>query len=516
MVAVLAVANSACTGDEPDPIDAKVGPAGATVNLSGMSVTVPPGALKSETELVVTSPVRADADEAPFGLNTGTSVHITFRNGAQPADGKPLDVAIPLTGKFRPEGTTPDTALLYHVRPDGTFRLMPATVKDETLHAQLPHLSEWNILYVNNDALTRGFPLPSAARPVSPDSCPVQVTTTSYGKVVIGGGSKGWTKDGPVKPCLSANGDEITLSIKNKINYLLPVAATSGFTLTSPAKDTEEEMVRMLAGKIFPDSRVKTHLGRDGELKATAPASKLPATVELIGDPSTFLAESTWFALKFMVGMIEGKTGSEVVNSIKLIVDTADVLTCLQNTLKISGGNVPSMGDVAELLTSKCTEPITKALEALAPTDWWSQFWKRIGVIADGVVGGWNNFWTAVDGIRMQFNGTVHIEVVRVAICPTATEFQDAAAAANKRLHGAAKSKAAMADCADGWAYGRTQTWLDYGGGMWSDGMQTVMHYSNGTWVVDHLAGSDGLILGEDAVCGKMPAALRNKHCRVG
>jgi hypothetical protein len=513
----LVFGSTACTSDKKALSDPPASAAvdqngGALPPINGVSVTVPKGAIAARTELTVSVPKRTPANDSPFGRSS-TRIDISFKDGAQPAADKPLDVQIPLRGNFRPEGVTPVAALLYHRQPDGSFRLMPAQVQNEVLHARLTHLSEWDVVYMDKATLDS---YGQSGDTKSYSACPSRLSTQAAGQVKLSG--KGWSssKGEPVQACLTAakNGNP-ALTINNQMNYLMPIAATGGLELKTSSKDAEEDMVRLIAGKVFPDKRVKGYLGRSGSATTTIPVSSLPATVELVGDPSTFLAESAWFALKFMVGIFVGKPGNQVAADVQFVLNSTEVISCLKNTLDISQGKSASMGDIAELLTSKCTEAIAKALGTRAAnTNAWDQFWGRFFTVGGGIVDGWNNFWTAVDGIRLQFNGTISV-TVRSA-CPSAKEFQQVAANESKRRFGSTdKVRATKRMCVDGWAYGSTQSWLPDAGGFWGDGVQTVMRPSGDSWEVRHLAGSDGLINGEDAVCGEVPAAMRREICRT-
>lgn len=512
------LATSACTDDEPKKPSSTataVGPAGTSspISLNGVSVAVPPGAVQSETELVVSAPTRADKAQSPFGL-ASTSVDISFKNGEQPAAGKPLAVKIPLAGAFRPDNANPQHAMLYHSLPDGKgFRLQPAIVKDGQLETELTHLSEWRVVYL--DGATLSSYAPPVTTPVKRENCTSEVQTKDAGKVRVGG--TGWStkKDSPVKACLYTDGDQPALSITNNLNYLLPVASTDGLKLDISSKDAEEDMVRLITRRIIaPDMKqVKGYLGREGTLTTTISAKSLPATVELVGDPSTFLAESTWIALKFLVGMMVGKPGNQVAADVKLLIESTEVLTCLKNALDIGTGKMPSMMDVVDLVTSKCTDAVAKALSIyVANNSWWGQAWSRVSNLVGGGVDAIKNAFTGIEGIRLQFHGTIRITVKQQPMCPTAKDFQAAAMAYAAVKFGSAKVKTVPGECHNGWVHGYTQSWLD-DAGFWGDGVQTVMHWNGNAWVVDHMAGTDALFIGEDKVCDRMPASLRKEVC---
>src|SRR5689334_2575567 len=91
----------ACGGDSgKEQASAAVGPSGKTVELHGVTITVPAGAVPETTELSVRKPTRVAPGDAPFNLSTGTRLDISFKAGLQPAAGRPLELAIPLKGAF--------------------------------------------------------------------------------------------------------------------------------------------------------------------------------------------------------------------------------------------------------------------------------------------------------------------------------------------------------------------------------------------------------------------------------
>jgi hypothetical protein len=248
---------------------------------------------------------------------------------------------------------------------------------------------------------------------VAKSDCATSVQTPD-GKVQFTGANKGWSnKPGsPVVACLGKSGSNATLSISNKLSYIMQVAATDGLSLNDATGSTSEALAVLLAKRIFPDKKVKAYLGRDSELGTPLPSSSLPATVQLRAEPDTFLAEAAWSSLKFLVGLITGVQGDGLTNLVKTVVDNSDVVDCLRTTLSISQGNVPSVGDVLDLVSSECTEVIVGAVGAYAANQsLWDQFWHRIFVVGEGVATGWDTFVTAAYGIQMQFVGTVSVVV---------------------------------------------------------------------------------------------------------
>jgi hypothetical protein len=417
---------------------------GGKYTVGGITVTVPAGSVKSGTKLSVSAPRSATADDgsAPLaGVRQSTVLFdISLSGGAQPAAGKPFDVIVPLSGGYLPKDAEPAHALLYSPGPvSGQWRLVPATVSaDSTLHATLDHLSPKSIVYIDESTLRESIVSPAVAVGARPD-CSQSVTSPSTGKVRFAGSSTGWSTaaDTPLFVCLVPNGDGVGLSIRNRVNLILSVAATNGLTLSSPASGSEDELVRHLTDMLFPNPVIKTYLSRGGELTTALPAASLPATVELRGDPNTFLAEAAFNSVKFVVGLYVGRNSGEVARDIKNLIEAPDLIDCLRSATALAGGT-GSLGDVGEVIIGRCGELIRdKVGELTKDVAAWDRFWQRILVPIDGVVMGWNTLWSAVDGIKMQIVGTMRVVVERVAnqnSCPTPDEIMTAARSQNPSI----------------------------------------------------------------------------------
>ena len=441
LAAALAIAGGACGGGSArsSARSATVGERGGQYTVGGITVTVPEGSVKNGTTLSVSTPNASAAGDTSVPLTGArqSAVHfdISLSGGAQPAAGKPFEVSVPLEGGYLPAGAQPAHALLYSPGRTGKeWRLVPATVSaDGVLHAKLEHLSSKAIVYIDDTQLQELIVSPAVAMGARPD-CSGSVISPSTGRLRFGSRSTGWSDnaDSPLLVCMFPSGDGVGLSIRNRVNLILSVAATDGLTLSSPASGAEDELARRLADRLFPNPVIRTYLSRNAELTTPLPAASLPATVELRGDPNTFLAEAVFNSVKFLVGIFVGRKSGEVAQDIRNLIEAPDLIDCLRSAVAVAGGNA-SLADIGELVIGRCTEIVRDKVGELAKdVAAWDMFWQRILVPVEGAVLGWNTVWSALDGIRMQVVGTMRVAVERVPDqnrCPTRDEILTAARA---------------------------------------------------------------------------------------
>lgn len=388
---------------------------------SGIVITVPPDAVGQETTLTVSdTSQQSESDAGPFqGLRSGgIAFDVSLVRGDQRdiQPQFPLEISIPLSGKLLPEGTNPSQALLYTANPLGGFLLVPATVNEQNvLKGWLTHLSPKYVSYVDENAFLKAFGVKGTDL-ARPQDCKSEVSTSSAGKVNIGGNTGGWSnddKDTPIYACLAADGDTVHLGIANRLNYILSVANTKGVELKTSKGNLDEEMAKAFAQTVFPNRKITGFVGRGGKIDATL--KNLPATVQLKADPNTFLAEAGWFALTFTVSVLIGEKSSALAQRVAALLDVPGVVSCLKSTLDISMGNASDFGfwSAIDLVTSDCTGAIIEAL-GIRPLGW-EVFGKWFDTIGSGLSGGWNTIRTALEGARMQFHGLMTVEVVQPA-----------------------------------------------------------------------------------------------------
>lgn len=385
----------------------------STYSLGDITVTVPEGAVPKDTKLTATVPVAIDSAIAPLGANS-VQFDLSFDDGLEPS--KPLDIAIPLTGDYLPDGVQAERAFLYSPDGNGNQWLVPTEVTDGVLYAQLNHLSPKVIAYPDDaslQSLISGIP----DQPDLAQDCQMTVEV-SGGTVKLTG--KNWSnteEDSPINACLSVNGDDASLTIENRVNYILSVASTNVAidTVTTSANDG---VVAALALKMYPAQNTKAFLGRDSELNIVLPSDNLPSTIELIADTNTYFAEISWAALKFLLGVFAGvDEENKIVTMAETVISAPEVVDCLRTAMDASNGEDVSVLDKINFITGKCTELIVTKASSIATSsnDVWGKFWKRIFVIGNGVSTAINTLVTAYDGIRLQFNNTMRLVVAKAS-----------------------------------------------------------------------------------------------------
>lgn len=509
MAAVLLGGAVACSDNDRPQQTRKygVGAKGGSFDFGDMTIEVPQGAVNQDTKLTATKPQRRKPADAPFGMANNAAFDISFEGGLQPADGKPLELRIPLRGDLLPKGYTPNQALFYHRLPDNKgFRLVPAVLDGGVLTAKLPHLSEWQVVYVNDSEIKTITGADQFSAPGT-ESCSSQAEGKSAGKVRISKRA-GWSeKSGPILACLFAQDGEAHLRVTNRTNYMLSVVSTNGLGMESASGGVSEDMVRLLA-KLGASHKVKDFLGRDGELTAKLTASNLPATVQLRAEPNTFLAEALWFGLSLFTAIVTGKKANEVVDQVAALIETAEVTDCLRTQMSAVNGKKPSFWDVFGLLTGKCGEIIIKALDNSKAWQW---FWESHLLFVDLVKEGWNAFWSFVDGIALTFVGTVGVTVDSVApACLSKSEFHAIMEQYFKGRRILLREPSII--CQNGWAYNRTATFMEEYN-QFSDGGHTFLRWNGNRWVVRHWGGSGSYFIGIDPICDEVPPRIKAKVC---
>jgi hypothetical protein len=408
------------SGDSSYEVSAK----GGTFTFhDGIKIDVPEGAVDDGTVLSVgeVSPVE-ESGHAPFGgMRTGAvafdvSLSKDGNNEIQPS--QPLDITIPLEGNLLPEGANPQSALLYGANGNDGFWYMPPpldengaplSAEDGTLHGRMYHLSPKYVSYLDEAKFLEEFGLADGGI-AEPEDCLEATDNAEFGP------KEGWSNTDPASPinaCLAEDGDGTHVGIVNRLNYILSVASTTDSEhLETSYGGIDEELVELFAATIFPNDKIDTFFGRDGSMDATFGPSELPATIQLKADPNTFLSEIGLFAVKFLANIFTGGTASEVVRA---LFEVPEVVSCLQTTFDMSEGDVEGFDllDAVNYVSSRCVEEIAKAVGYEA--GFWDFLGRVFNIVAEGVAGGLQTITTAFEGIRMQFVGTLSIEILPVA-----------------------------------------------------------------------------------------------------
>jgi hypothetical protein len=402
----------------------EVGKDGGTFSFhDGIQIDVPAGAVEDGTVLSVgeVSPVDENG-HAPFAdMRTGAvafdvSLSKDGNDDIQPS--QPLDITIPLEGNLLPEGANPQSALLYSANGNDGFWYVPPPldesgimlpVEDGVLQGRMYHLSPKYVSYLDEAKFLEEFGLADGGI-AEPEDCLEATDNAEFGP------KEGWSNTDPASPinaCLAEDGDGTHVGIVNRLNYILSVASTTDSEhLETSYGGIDEELVELFAATIFPNDRIDAFFGRDGSMDATFAPSELPATIQLKADPNTFLSEIGLFAVKFVANIFTGGTASEVVRA---LFEVPEVVSCLQTTFDMSEGDVEGFDllDAVNYVSSRCVGEIAKAVGYEA--GFWDFLGRVFNVVAEGVAGGLQTITTAFEGIRMQFVGTLSIEILPVA-----------------------------------------------------------------------------------------------------
>jgi hypothetical protein len=342
---------------------ATVGPAGGTFTLSGISITIPPGAVSAPAELSVSQPHRLpSASRAPLAKvssASGVQFDVSLDGGRlQPL--KPLAVAIPLRGVFLPPGAKPSQALLYTQAPTKSgHQLLPTSIGvGNVLHVKLTHLSNKVLRFLDIDALVANIQS-SIGGGAHSEQCLRELSTSATGKVRLGL-PDGWTDDpkSPVRPCLEAGNGTVRLKIENRKLIVWQAATSIGTTYHSTQGNLDAEAVKLLTLAMFPDAQVQTFLGRSGTLTVSVPPAALPARAELRATSFTFVAEVFWIAINMIATMMTGTSAPAIVES---VLDSQGVISCFQlvwDTVKSEGNPYDHVSRLYDLVTGSCSEKV--------------------------------------------------------------------------------------------------------------------------------------------------------------
>ncbi|MGD8373743.1 MAG: hypothetical protein PVI21_02690 [Candidatus Woesebacteria bacterium] len=460
----------------------KSGKAG-TYKLGDITVTVPEGAVPKDTKLTATSPVNINSVNAPLGA-TSVKFDLSFDGGLEPS--KPLKVAIPLKGDYLPDGVQVERAFLYSPDDAGNQWLVPSAVTDGVLYAQLNHLSPKIVSYLDDASLLSLIGgIPDQVDFTS--DCKTSVETPS-GKVKLTG--KNWSngdEGSPINACLTIEGSDVKLTIKNRVSYILSVASTN-VSVDTATSSTEDGIVVELAKRMYPARNTKAFLGRDSELEVALSTDNLPTTLDLIADTNTYFAEISWASLKFLLGVFAGANESDkIVELADKVISAPEVVDCLRTAVEADGDDVSAL-DKFNSVTGKCTELIVTKASAIATSGVaeWGQFWNRIFAIGSGISTAVNTVVTAYYGIKLQLNNTMRITVSFASgssgsspTCLTVAQAErmlNDALAEHASLTGdeAVASDVVSVKCFDGWAvshdkYGAVAVFkLDFATSKWS------------------------------------------------
>lgn len=518
MAAILAVALIVVVGvrtdwfglrhDAPPTGTAAVGVNGGTFTFpDGLQVVVPKGAAPDGSTLMETGPTTLDKGTGPFrGLRSaGVRFDVSLKQGGTVIEPKkPVDLIVPLQkgSRFVPNGAS-GTALPYTPDESGAgYLLLPAKAQGGSqLQIRVAHFSPKYLAYVTDEQLIRSF-FPEKALN-NPSECKQNVTVGGH-KAKIGGNSRGWSLkgDSAIYACLAEgpNGT-VAVDIANRIDYILSVASSSNVRLAASSGSADEEITKATASVLFPKDHLKAYLVTDGTLVGATLPGDLPATIELQGDPNTFLAEATWRTLEFLVGFLTGGEGNKVVETVKSLLGNTHIVSCLQKA--VSGKSLQDFSGGLDMI-SGCLGVVTDALyKTFNPL-----------VILEWIVGMANDAWQSgihfTNGIKLTLANTLRVQVVSddpapsMVWCFSKDQLDSATrpAWATKPVSRIVQTGSAL--CASQWALVPTAVYYTDGSHQAFNGVYQVY---DGTWI---FVGTDETLSG-NVNCAEVDSKVREK-----
>ena len=384
---------------------AQVGPEGGTFSFPGGAVvTVPEGAVASDTTLRFTAPRDLDADEAgPLdGVRAaGSTFDISLASGGR----DDIQPAVPLTVTL-PRGDDARHLLALPYTPDGdAYALLPSADGGTATTISLPHLSPKYVAYVSDQALLDSF-FPQRVERNRGD-CARDLTVAGQ-KVTLG--SRGWSlaDDSPIFACLQPGSEGyVRVGIANRTNSILSVAATSDVRLAASHGDYEEEVVTHVSRLLPFGEKVEAYVGRDGELVGSIATKDLPATIELAADFRTFAAESIVKLFGLAVGLLTGEgNAGRTLETVGTLLEHGDLVSCVQNSMAPLTGNA-TIGQVVNA-GAGCFGTLVGLLAGqldLAKAVW------RVAWLGDALKALADTVLSSVSGIRLQLGNTLRVAV---------------------------------------------------------------------------------------------------------
>jgi hypothetical protein len=405
-----------------------VGKEGGVFTLRGATVNVPEGAVTRDTLLTVGAPHVLTAGSSDGPLSTVRSAGVQFDVSLSRGNNKNIQplvslfATVPMSGVFAPKGWSTMHVLPYTADGHGGYLVLPYEAQRTSLIIEMSHLSPKFVAYVSDEQLLREFDADKTN--ADRGSCVKQVTASGI-KVKFGPRSRGWSDkdDSAVFACLATGGDGYArVNMVNRVDYVLSVAATSNVRLAASPGDAETQIIKSLARNIFNLSKVKVYAGLDDKIVGSIKASDLPATIELQGDPHTYLAEAVWRALTVSVMVFIGEDSGETARLVKLLIESTDTTSCLHDQLTADG---EADWYKAVRAVTDCSGPILDVLAKHLPS---LDILRRAQAVWSSTVALTESLVRAGNGIKLQFINTLRVQVVAVAPpvpeCPSGAALQ--------------------------------------------------------------------------------------------
>lgn len=479
-----------------------VSPNGGDYAVGGMTVTVPKGAVGKPTTLTIGDPRVVNGADAPLGT-TAVRFDVSLTDGAEPA--QPLQLHIPLQGRFLPTGAQPANAVFYTSTADGKdYRLLPYTVQNGVLTATVPHLSDKEIAFVDPQTLAKTI---AHTQPAPAQSDCTKQQLPGVGEIDVMTANNG---NGRVGVCLSTEGSNLALHLTDKANYTWSVQSPD-LQFAVPLESVDDSMSRVIAATLLHEPDVHNYLVHDGELdvKSVTPQS-VPLTLNLLTSNNGLLAEALWDVTKTMVALYTGENAKGTADvAKKLAVDVPDVSKCLTSVLDARSGNIGDyLKTLPDAVFGKCGETIGGALIKLLPdaANLINPFTKTLAVLQatwDVLQG----LWHAAVAVAQTAQGAVEISLNP---CP---DEQTLESLVRQNFRPEQEPFGDMV-CQSGWFYKKI-TGAFSSNGARTDPTKLVAQWKDGGWKIWSRAGTGRYGKDED-ICVNAPKMIFDIICHNG
>lgn len=483
-----------------------VGARGGTFKLDDVIVVVPEGAVQQDTKLSISEPVFISGDDAPLGASKAVRFDLSFADGVEPAEGKPLEVTIPLSGNMLPEGADPTQALFYTHTTSGENRiLVPSTVNEKgELQVSLAHLSEKEIIFLNNEELLNLIKNSDVATGASTE-CLQEIENTNDGYTLTVSSSD----TNRALACLVASDAGQVLQITNRANFIYSVISSDVKMASTEALEANDTVVTTFASIIDSSSgSVDSYMVRESTIQGVLDPDNDSSVVTLTASASVGWSEVIWKALRLFV---ETTAGGMAATTIADIVLNGSVLPCITGAL--SGAErsddflTQSTNMVKNVLDSCAKAIINKTLEVVGETAFESSVEALVNYLTGlGIILGlYDVISSAAAGLIDNLKGDVTVKAEREYYC-----ISDEEALTYMTSNDAALVEPTI--CKEGWAivsfndlFSESDPDFMKWGGM-------VFHYEDGAWnfvtKYYHL-----YAIGHDEICNQLPDSILYEVC---
>ncbi|HSW80951.1 MAG TPA: hypothetical protein VLG40_01015 [Candidatus Saccharimonas sp.] len=503
-----------CTTQEAGAADPQtsvvVSPNGGSYAVGGMTVAVPKGAVANPTLLTVGDTRVVSGVNAPLG-SVAVRFNISLQGGMEPA--QPLQLAIPLAGRFLPAGAQLANAVFYTSTSDNKgYRLLPYTVQNGTLTTTVPHLSDKEIAFVDPQKVAQSISHTQSA-PVQSDCTKQQLP--NVGEVDVAADNNG---NGRVGLCLKLDGGNLALHLTDKSNYTWSVQTPGGLQFGLPLETADDVADRAITATLLHEPDVNSYVLHGGELdvKNITPQN-LPLTISLLTSNNGLLGEALWDVVKVMVEFYTGENAEGTAKLVQgLIVDVPDVNKCLVGVFNARSGNI---GDFLQALPDavfgKCGETIGNALIKLLPdaASLINPFTRTLAILQatwEVLQGAWH----AAIAVAQTAQGPVKVTIEPA--CPTKQQFEQAFIGwnAGDSQHRVVSATATSNPtdpnlvCEDAWAIdGMSFTIDNIAPPNNSVGAGVIEHWVNGKWTIVFVSQD----MRSDEVCRQVPPKIKQQ-----